>query len=371
MKKKQNGMIYFVAAMFIISLACGVIGLLQSINNKNKEKDNVGNTDYKVTYKYYVDEEEVTTEVTQQTVKFNSEEFEGVVEEKELYTFDKYNCTNNVIGSWDNENWKFTPVLTSDTTCRLYFTKNLHEVTINTINAKLPSNSTSEKYLIEKDKTKVINIIPTEGYKFDKVECNKKQSENSLLDLINSSYNEETKDLTLSNILYDDVCSVSFKINDFTAEINVSNGSSTMKTQSANYGGTVTFDITPSENYIFDKVECTNDQTAEYNNGKLTIKALSNNTSCTVQFKPLKYSVKLEVVNGTLLNSYSSPQQANEGGTVTFGISANSGYKLTGATLDCGTDKDELNNFQNGVLKIMDVKKDLSCKLTLQSESTE
>lgn len=369
MKKKSNGIIYIIVVLLIISLACGLIGLLNSLNKEEKPNNNKG--DYKVTYKYYIDEEEVTTPVTQQIVKFNSEEFEGVVEEKELYSFDKYNCTNEVIGSWDNENWEFTPVLTADTTCRLYFTKNLHEVTINTVNAKLPSNNNTEKFLIEKEKNKIIKLVPTEGYKFDKIECNKKQSENSLIDLINSNFNEETKDLTLSNVLYDDVCTVSFKINDFTAEINVSNGSSTLKTQSANYGGTVTFEITPSENYVFDEVDCTNGQKAEYINGKLTIKALSNNTYCTVQFKPLKYAVNLQVINGTLLNNYSSPQMANDGGTVTFGISANNGFKLTGATLDCGNDKNILHNFQTGVLKIIEIKKDLNCKLTLQPESTE
>ena len=43
---------------------------------------------------------------------------------KEMYTFEKYECSNEVKGSWDNKKWKFTPDLTADSTCKLYFIKN-------------------------------------------------------------------------------------------------------------------------------------------------------------------------------------------------------------------------------------------------------
>lgn len=366
MEKKSKSVMYVIVTLLFISLACGGVGLLFNLTRKPAETPN---EEYKITFKYFIDEEEVTNEVKQETVRFENEEFEGVIDEKELYTFNRYECTNGIEGTWNSEEWKFTPTtLNTSTTCKLYFDKNIHEVTINSVNAKLPNGTTTQKFLIEKGKTKLINIVPTEGYKFDKIDCSNKNENNE--NKIVSSFDENTKDLNLSNVDLDDTCTVSFKINDFTAEVNVSNASVTEKTKSANYGGTVIFDITPSENYVFDSVECTNDQKGEYIDGKLQIKALSNNTYCTVQFKPLKYAVNLEVINGTLLNNYSSPQMANDGGTVTFGISANSDFKLTGATLDCGSDKNIIHNFENGVLKIIEIKKDLNCKLTLQPKST-
>lgn len=367
MEKKSKSVMYVIVTLLFISLACGGVGLLFNLTRKPAETPN---EEYKITFKYFIDEEEVTNEVKQETVRFENEEFEGVIDEKELYTFNRYECTNGIEGTWNSEEWKFTPTtLNTSTTCKLYFDKNIHEVTINSVNAKLPNGTTTQKFLIEKGKTKLINIVPTEGYKFDKIDCSNKNENNE--NKIVSSFDENTKDLNLSNVDLDDTCTVSFKINDFTAEVNVSNASVTEKTKSANYGGTVIFDITPSENYVFDSVECTNDQKGEYIDGKLQIKALSNNTVCVVQFKPLKFSVTLDIVNGTLLSTSKSPQSTTKGGTLTFGISPNDGYKFTGATLDCGNDKDATTKLIGDVLYFYNVTKELKCKYTLQAESTE
>ena len=56
---------------------------------------------------------------------------------------------------------------------------------------------------------------------------------------------------------------------------------------------TVTFETTPLENYIFDTVNCTNNQVGEFDqvNNILSIKNLNNDTKCVVQFKQNKHHI--------------------------------------------------------------------------------
>ena len=125
MKKNKTGTLYLLLTLIIISLAGGTIGL---IANLNMEPSNPSDTNkdgtFKITYKYYVDDTEVSDIVKQEKIKIANENFEGVIDEKEMYTFEKYECSNDVKGSWNNENWEFTPDLTADSTCKLYFLKN-------------------------------------------------------------------------------------------------------------------------------------------------------------------------------------------------------------------------------------------------------
>ena len=360
MKKRNKGLgvIITLITLIVVCLGCGTIGFLES-NKTDADKPNKENKDYKVVYRYYLDGEEVEEEIKQEYIDNPNEEFEGAEEEIPSYTYEKYICSNNVTGEWDEENWEFKPELTANTTCRLYFIRNIHQVTFKANNGTLPNNQLEEIKTIELNKEGIINITPKEGHKFDTVICTNE---------IIAEYNEETKDLTVKNVIKDGICTISFGISDYTAEVKASNGTVSEDKKSARFGGTLTFDVTPSENYQFDKVICTNDQNASYNDGKLTITGITNDTVCTVQFKSIKFAVNLEVINGKLTSKSPSPQTTGEGGTVSFEIEANEGYQITGAIPDCGANvKTELSG--NAVF-VYNVKNDLTCKITLPKKTT-
>lgn len=366
MKKKSNALVYILLFLITICLAGGIVGLMakkSGINsNTNSKKDP---KDFKVTYKYYLDGEEVNEMVKQDTIQVENPEFEGVMDKKDLYTYDKYTCTNEVTGSWNNEQWSFTPELTADTTCRLYFLKIFHEVTVNTTNGLLPNNTNTQKFLIERNNSKITNVIPTEGYKIDtNLKCTNE---------VNAVYNEETKDLTISNVNKDSICTIPFVLRGYEVEIQVSMGEAKETKKTANFGDTVTFETTPLENYIFDTVNCTNNQVGEFDqvSNILSIKNLNNDTKCVVQFKQNKHQVNLKVVGGALVN-VKSPLSVDNNGSAAFPLSKNEGYKYTGAKLTCDgvTVESELNTATN-ILTIKNVTQDLNCTYTLAEDTKE
>ena len=363
MKKKSNAIIYIILSLLTICLIGGVIGLMANKMNVKKEEENKGeetqNVDYSVTYKYYIDDEEVENEVKQDTIEINSEEFEGAKETVEVYSFKEYRCTNNVEGTWNNEAWEFTPNLTSNTTCRLYFIKNLHNVTFTTINGILPNKAKEQIKTIVKGKTSTINILPVEGYKYDSVNCTN--------DTV-TEYNEETNDLLIKEATKDSSCTVSFEINAYKAKLKVSNGNIEEDTKTANYGENIEFEITPSENYGNPSVICTNEQKAIYENGKVIITAITNDTECIVQYIPIKYSVSLKVNHGSLFDKSPSPQTVAFGRTVSFGIKADEGYKITGAETKCDKENISIEVGDGGIVKIHEVTSDLSCEVTLKAD---
>lgn len=360
-KPKGKGIVITLILLIIICLICGTLGFLESkktVTNKPSK-----NKDYKVTYRYYLDGEEVDEMIEQDFTEVANPDFEGATEKIPNYAFEKYTCTNNVLGEFDEEKWEFKPDLTANSTCRLYFIKTMHKVTFKANNGKLPSGNPEEEITVALEKDSKINIIGNDGYKFDKIECT-----NGVV----ATYDENTKDITVSNVKKDSTCTVSFKISDFTAEVTASNGSVTEPKKSSNYGGTVEFDVTPSENYKFGDLKCTNNQKGNYNEatGKLTITGLTNDTVCQIEFRPIRYQVTLTVKNGTILTTSENPQSIAEGRTASFGISPNEGYALTGAEASCTNPNGAKIEVSAGIVSIYNVTSDLTCTVSLKPKAT-
>lgn len=361
-KPKGKGIVITLILLIIICLICGTLGFLENKKPVTAEKPNK-NKDYKVTYRYYLDGEEVDEMIEQEFTEINNPSFEGATEKTPNYAFEKYTCTNNVLGEFDEEKWEFIPDLTANSTCRLYFIKTMHKVTFKASNGKLPNGTAEEEITVALDKESKINILGNDGYKFDKVECTNG---------VTTTYDENTKDLTVSNVKKDSTCSISFKISDYTAEVTASNGSVSTPKKSANYGGTIEFDVTPSENYKFGELKCTNGQNGNYNeaSGKLTITGLTNDTVCTIEFRPIKYQVTLTVKNGTILSTSPNPVSVSEGRNASFGISANEGYSLTGADASCTNPNGAEINVSAGIVSVYNVTSDLTCTVTLKQKAT-
>lgn len=370
MKKraKSKSVVIVLILLIIISLSCGTIGLLQSKkpaesnNNNNKEKD------FKVAYKYYLDgsllsdDDPLIEEImTKDFVENENPDFEGATTTTPLYTFERYTCTNKITGEWDEEKWEFKPDLTNNSTCSLYFLKTNHTVTFKASNGKLPNNQEKEEKLVELNKEGIINITPNAGYKYSAVTC-----DNGVL----AEYNEETKDLTVSNVKKDSTCTISFAISDYTVEIKASNGTITEDKKTANYGGTLTFDVEPSENYRFANVSCTNNQKASHSNGKITVSGITNDTVCTVEFKPIKYQVTINLINGTLDSELGNPQGISEGKNATFKLIPNTGYKITDPIVTCTNGikpSISADGSGGGILSIYGVTTDITCTVTLKA----
>lgn len=359
MKKKTKGKVIMPILILLIAvcLLCGTLGYVESKKVDDKDPSKENKKDFKVAYRYYVDGEEVEEMPENEITENPDPDFEGATTKTPSYAFEKYTCTNNVTGEFDEKKWEFKPDLTANTTCRLYFIKGTHEVTFKVSNGKLPEKPEDQKLTVELNKEGNIKITPNDGYKFDKVECTNDTK---------AEYNSEANEVKVSNVKKDSVCTISFKISDYSVEVRASNGTVTGEAKSANYGENVTFDVTPSDNYKFDTVSCTNNQVATYENGKLTVTGISNDTICTVQFKPVRYNVTLEVTNGSLITGTVPTQTVAEGGTVSFGISPNEGYQLTGATTTCNVANTKIEA-TSGTVFIYNVTQDLNCRVTLKA----
>lgn len=369
MKKSSKGVLVIIIIMIILSLSGGIVGLLANLNNNTpKPKDDIKKEDYKVTYKYYIDNKEVTKEKIDASKSYttlcNSADTNCIPTTTQAkIKYNSYSCTNNVKGEWQDTSWEFTPDLTANTTCKLYFDSLIHNVKITVSNATLPVDNIEGLLENRVGETSNIIITPKEGYKFDKVECD----DTTVL----ATFNNETNTLSINNVTKDTTCNISFKLNDYSVEVQVTYGSVTENTKSANYGGTVSFNVTPAENYGDALVSCTNNQNGIYNKDTktLTVSSLTNDTKCTVQFKSIKYSVNLTVVNGTLVGT--SPISTTPNGSVSFGINVNDGFGYTGANIDCGTQNVKTNIIgTSNIVQISEINQDLNCTLTLKKLET-
>ncbi len=364
MKKKSNAFGYILLVLFTACLAGGIIGLMANkmgTKSSNAPSD-TSTEDYKINYKYYIDDVEVLTPVNQEIVEITNEEFEGVVENKELYSFDKYSCTNNVEGTWDNETWEFTPNLTASANCRLYFIKNFHDVTVSAVNGVLADEVRQVKVTVEKDKSSLVDVSPIEGYKFSDVSCTHDAE---------ATYDKETEKLTIIKAPKDANCTVSFGINEYKAEIKVSNGTIIGEdTKSGNYGDRITFKTEPAANYGNPTVNCTNEQEAKIIEDEIVIEGLTNDTVCTVQYGILRHTVNINVKNGDFILGSTSTQQVMNGRNASFNISAKSPqYQQSGAEIKC--DKNVQTSMAGEAFIIYEVESDLNCEITFIETQSE
>ncbi len=361
MKKRSNGVLVIIIIMMVLSLAGGTLGLLANMN-KTTKPDDPKKEDYVISYKYYLDSEEVSKEfidkVNVATNNCENSPDPNCVNQTRTIKFEKYACTNNVKGEWNDTKWEFTPNLTANTTCRLYFTNLIHSVKFTASNGVLPSKKPEEILQTKVGDDTTITILPNEGYKFDKVECNNNAK---------AEFNSETNVLTVKNVVKDTTCNISFKINDYTVEVKASNGNVTEDPISVNYGGSAKFNVTPAENYGDATVSCTNNQKATYSNNVLTVNGITNSTVCTVQFKPIKHSVSLTIENGSLLSQSANPQTTQDGGTVTFAVSPTEGYGYNGADISCDKEGTKIEIIgSNNIVMVYNVKSNLNCKVVLK-----
>lgn len=352
--KRNKIIISCLSILSILSLACGIIGFLQS----KKNNEGLPKEEYKVKYIYYVDEVEVADIPKNVLVSTSTMPVQN-------YVFDRANCTNNVVGSWNEALWKFEPVLTANATCKLYFNKGSYKLTfeieygeLRNPNGSIMSEADKAKDItVGREKNKVIKIEPDEGYKLASVECTPENDTN---------WDKENKELTIKTVKEDTKCNVKFEISKYEIELKVSNGSGAT-TLNSEHGKEINATVSPTTGYGNGTVTCTNNQVATWADNKFNIKKITSDTSCTVEFKLAAYEITVNVTGGT---STPSKNSVNYNGSKEFVIKANEGYTVTGAEVE-GCSNGTIRTIDgNATLTVSEVKNNTTCNVILQTETS-
>ncbi len=350
--------IVIISTLIIVCTALGIVGFLES---KKEETSNNDPKDYKIEYKYYLDGVEVSkmpiNETEDNTNEDNNDENNDDINNEEetlaMYSFEKYDCTNNVKGIWDNDLWQFSvPEKNSDATCVLYFVSNYFDVEIKANNGIVNELDALKDRKVKRGESITYNITPTEGYNFEKVDCTNNAT---------AEWNEENSTLTVSNVTKNTTCEVTYSIGEYTIKFTANNGSITEETKTAKHGETVTTIINPGSEYIYNKVSCSDGQTATYdtNTNTLTVSNITKNTTCTVDFKSNKYTITLKIVNGTPIEDTKTVEAGNK---VSFTINSNEGYTTTNPKIECDTGL--IGTVSGSLFSIDNVSKNGTCTLT-------
>ena len=352
MEKKDKIIIIVLIVIIVLCLTAGVGGLVYSKSNAKNKANSKKDNEYQIKKIYYVDDEEVDTKPVNP---------EGEI--LYIHNDEKLTCSNNVVAIWDNDEWDIKiPKPNTDTTCKIYFTSTTAEVEFNITNGSLENTVSEEVPIIEeidnivvakKNEDLVQKIKPMEGYKFASVKCTNDEQ---------TSWNETTNELTIKNIQTDTMCEVIFSINTYELDLAVSNGTGAIK-KTYDYESPITINVTPNNGFATPTVSCTNDQTASWENNTFKIEKLTNNTSCIVEFKKLKYSVKIVVGGGTI----SEPTKEVEyGSNASFTIKPMSGYSVNPSSNNCpnyATKKED----GNLIITLNNITSNITCDITLEA----
>ncbi len=359
--------ILILSVLFVLSTSASTVGLIEH-NKKNEEPDNTPKKETNIIYEYYLDDN-----LLNEAPK-DEEDEEG----NKIYEFSKYQCDNNVTGTFDEEKWSFIPDEVKTSTCKLYFVKKYYDVDLTASNGTL-DKSNPEK--VERETDATFKLIPNEGYEFSEITCaNNKQIE----------YDKDNNEIKINAITEDVACKIDFELKELKIDLTCKNcnekTSEIYPTERKNYGDSIAFIVTPNAEYKFKSeknLTCTNDQKAIFDekNNTLTIEKLTNDTSCNITFEKqiITHQFTLELENVTLLKD-TTERKVLDKQSVEVIIKANEGYEITEENKDksvnCGGLKPEVTITSDGIIyKFTSITSDTSCKISStklpEQESTE
>lgn len=350
---RNKGMLIILVILFVAALAGGTVGYFE---NKKENKNSGGNNtnEPKITYKYYLEDVEQSTMPTNVT----STDENGVVTTNVLYVFSRFVCTNDVTGDFNIEEWKFVPTEEKESVCSLYFVNSKYEVTLTITNGEASADNL--KY-IEREKNGTFVITPDEGYEFESSTCS---------DAKQTEWNPETNTLAINTIMEDVACKVVFKIKQLKMDVTVVNGEGNA-TETAEYGQSVEAIVTPKAGYEKPTIKCTNNQTATFENNKITIDKLTENTSCKVTFTatPVEtFTLKVTIPAALDFTAGSDKQKVNSGATGSFTIKPNIDGVTVGAITCGGVTPSSTDRRADGSVKytFLNMSKNITCTVTAE-----
>ena len=143
----------------------------------------------------------------------------------------------------------------------------------------------------------------------------------------NQSGKIEGKIITINKVTNNTTCSISSK---HTVQIKVENGTTTETNKEVNTGEETTFKTTPNTGYSNPTVTCTNNQKGTIQNNTVTITNITNDTTCTVTYKPITYTITYNLGGGSVTGNPST--YTIETNTITLKNPTKTGYTFTGWT---------------------------------------
>lgn len=368
---KNKGMLFLLSTLFLIATAGAGIGFYYSSNMPAKPipEENIKG---KVVYKYYLEDEEVkemprnnviAENIDNETADLENDQKEEENENKSendtevLYKFLKFSCTNDLTGTFDEDKWEFIPVEEKDSTCSLYFVNAKYPVTLTIINGTADENN--PRY-IEREENGTFKINPHEGYEYKDSVC----SDNKEV-----VWNSSNNTLLISAITKEVSCKVNFSIQTLSAKITVINGSGNT-TENVEYGESVEAVVEAKDGYEKPKIECTNKQTARFENNKVIIEKLTKNTECKITFNPVpvpKYKLSIDFLpNQVQVVSGSLSQNIESGKDGSFVLKTDEEYT---STIDCGGVIPNEERLDSYTVKytFLSMTKDISCKVSIKA----
>ena len=171
-------LIVILSICFLLTSAGSIYGYIE---HKNRIVTPVNQDNNLITYEYYLENEKVDS--------MPSNYVDGDIK----YIFSKYQCTNNLSGTFDINVWKFTPSEDKQAECKLYFVKSLYNVTITATNGTV-QNDNDGKFTVVRENDGQFTVVPNEGYKFKNVVCSNDSE---------AIYDISTKTLKVSSVMSD------------------------------------------------------------------------------------------------------------------------------------------------------------------------
>ena len=290
----------FLSLLFVCSTTGAVIGY-----KKNQERNKPIEEPIKkeITINYYL--EDVLVE----------EMPSKKIDDTEIL-FDKFSCTNDINGAFDEEKWIFTTNENVEGTCKLYFVKSKYKITITPSNAV--SDENNPQYINRNENGSFI-VTPNEGYKYADVICSNNKE---------AHWDESTNTLSINSITSDIACTMNFDRKELKIDVIVKNGAGNT-TEKVLYGEDKRILIEPSgPEWTNPTIKCTNSKKepieAISGTNSFSLVKVTDNISCNVTYnkKIVKYKFEIKepipesinIVDGALV------QEIIEGkdGTIAF-----------------------------------------------------
>ena len=347
---KKKGILLLLIVLFIISIIGAGIGFYYNKHRTNKPVTQPEPEKGKVVYVYYLEEEKVSDMPKNEMI-----DEEGNTIKTDTYSFSRFACTNDLSGSFDENKWEFLPNESDkDSTCNLYFVHTKYSVTLTIVNGIQDENNPE---YVKREENGVFKITPDEGYEYKDSVCSDDKE---------VTWDEKTNSLLINAVTKDVMCKVNFSIKNLTAKFTVINGTGNTSSD-VKYGESVNAVIEANDGYENPKIECTNKQTALFENNKITIEKLTNNTECKITFVAVpvtKYTLKVELPSQVTVVVGSTSQDIESGKDGTFTLQTDEDYT---STINCGdVNPSKIDDINNTTRKytFLSIKDNISCKVT-------
>ena len=144
----------------------------------------------------------------------------------------------------------------------------------------------------------------------------------------NQSGKIEGNIITINKVTNNTTCSISSSKH--TVQIKVENGTTTETEKEVNTGEETTFKTTPNTGYSSPTVTCTNSQKGIIQNNTVTVSKITNDTTCTVTYKPITYTITYNLGGGSVTGNPAT--YTIETNTITLKNPTKTGYTFTGWT---------------------------------------